>query len=65
MRMTSRCCLETEAPSQDAPATITDIERDGIERALAANAGNRRHAAARLGMPLRTFYDKLKRYGIS
>ena len=56
---------QTEARSTDAPTTITDIERDAIERALAATGGNRRHAAARLGVPLRTFYDKLKRYGIS
>ncbi len=56
---------QTEARSPDGPTTITDIERDAIERALAATSGNRRHAAARLGMPLRTFYDKLKRYGIS
>jgi len=56
---------QTEARSPDLPTTITDIERDAIERALAATFGNRRHAAARLGMPLRTFYDKLKRYGIS
>jgi two-component system response regulator FlrC len=56
---------QTEARNTDAPTTISDIERDAIERALAATAGNRRHAAARLGMPLRTFYDKLKRYGIS
>jgi len=35
------------------------------ERTLAATSGDRRHAAARLGIPLRTFYDKLKRYGIS
>jgi two-component system response regulator FlrC len=48
-----------------APTTITDIERQAIERALAATGGNRRQAAARLGVPLRTFYDKLKRYGIS
>jgi two-component system response regulator FlrC len=56
---------QTEAPGTDAPTTITDVERDAIERALAATSGNRRPAAARLGMPLRTFYDKLKRYGMS
>ena len=48
-----------------APTTISDLERQAIERALAATGGNRRQAAARLGVPLRTFYDKLKRYGIS
>jgi DNA-binding NtrC family response regulator len=35
---------------------------------IAARAGgdqrHRRQAAERLGMPLRTFYDKLKRHGI-
>jgi DNA-binding NtrC family response regulator len=41
---------QTDAGSPDTPTKITDIERDAIER---------------LGMPLRTFYDKLKRYGIS
>jgi two-component system response regulator FlrC len=56
---------QPESRGADGPTTITDIERDAIERALAATSGNRRHAAARLGMPLRTFYDKLKRYGIS
>ena len=33
--------------------------------ALAASGGNRRRAAAQLGIGLRTLYDKLKRYGLS
>jgi len=42
--------------------TLEDIERAAIEEALAAVGGNRRAAAERLGMGLRTLYDKLKRY---
>jgi two-component system response regulator FlrC len=57
------------APAKDAPKdpghqTLDDLERDAIERALAAVQGNRRLAAERLGIGLRTLYEKLKRYGI-
>jgi len=44
------------------PATMEAIERAAIEEALAAVGGNRRAAAERLGIGLRTLYDKLKRY---
>ena len=44
--------------------TLADAERDTIEEALAAVGGNRRRAADRLGIGLRTLYDKLKRYRI-
>jgi two-component system response regulator FlrC len=47
-----------------APVTMTDLERQAIEAALAATGGNRRLAAARLGIGLRTLYEKLKRYGL-
>jgi DNA-binding NtrC family response regulator len=55
----------TARDTDDVPTTITDIERQAIERALAATGGSRRQTAARLGMPLRTLYDKLKRHGVS
>ncbi len=42
--------------------TLDEMEREAIERALAAVGGNRRAAAERLGIGLRTLYDKLKRY---
>jgi two-component system response regulator FlrC len=45
--------------------TLEEMERDAIERALAEEDGNRKRAAERLGIGLRTLYDKLKRYGIS
>jgi two-component system response regulator FlrC len=54
-----------DAVGADAPATMSETERQAIERALAATGGNRRLAAARLGIGLRTLYDKLKRYGVS
>ena len=44
---------------------MEQIERRAIEDALAAVGGNRRQAAERLGIGLRTLYDKLRRYGIS
>jgi two-component system response regulator AtoC len=47
-----------------APTTVSEAERDAIVRALAATAGNRRLAAARLGIGLRTLYEKLKRYAL-
>jgi len=41
------------------------VERDAIARTLAEVGGNRRQAAERLGIGLRTLYEKLKRYGLS
>ncbi len=42
--------------------TLAELERQAIEAALAEVGGNRRRAAERLGIGLRTLYDKLKRY---
>ncbi|MCP4447963.1 MAG: sigma-54-dependent Fis family transcriptional regulator [Myxococcales bacterium] len=42
--------------------TLQELERVAIERALEATGGSRKEAAARLGIGLRTLYDKLKRY---
>jgi len=47
------------------PERLEDIERRAIEDALDAVQGNRKQAAARLGIGERTLYDKLKRYGLS
>src|SRR5690606_33545710 len=40
------------------------LERRAIEQALEAESGNRKRAAARLGIGLRTLYDKLRRMGL-
>jgi two-component system response regulator FlrC len=47
-----------------APRSLADLERDAITSALAAEQGNRRRAAERLGIAERTLYDKIKRYGL-
>ena len=44
---------------------MAEIEEEAIRRALDEVDGNRRLAAERLGIGLRTLYEKLKRYGIS
>jgi DNA-binding NtrC family response regulator/pSer/pThr/pTyr-binding forkhead associated (FHA) protein len=41
---------------------VEELVRSRIEAALAATNGNRTRAAALIGMPLRTFLAKLKRY---
>jgi DNA-binding NtrC family response regulator len=46
------------------PTSWRDAERDLIRNALAQTGGNRRMAAERLGMAERTFYRKLKAYGL-
>ncbi len=62
------------APSPDAghepggSGTLRDAveraEREAIAAALAASGGNRRQAAQRLGVSLRTLFYKMDRYGI-
>jgi two-component system, NtrC family, response regulator AtoC len=42
--------------------TMADIEREAIRQALDEVHGNRRLAAERLGIGVRTLYEKLKRY---
>ena len=59
--------LVLDVASERAPAggtTLAEGERAAIAEALAAVDGNRRLAAARLGIGLRTLYDKLKRYDL-
>ncbi len=50
------------APGGD--GSLADLERETIAKTLAAVGGNRRAAAAKLGIGLRTLYDKLKKYGL-
>jgi two-component system response regulator FlrC len=55
-----------EPPADPAASggTLRDIERAAIQRALAATGGHRRQAADRLGIGLRTLYDKIKEFGL-
>jgi two-component system response regulator FlrC len=50
------------APGGNAATTMSDIEREAIRRALSEVGGNRKLAAERLGIGVRTLYEKLKRY---
>ncbi len=56
--------LMTSSPvaSDTERRTMADLERDAIRRTLTEVGGNRRLAAERLGIGVRTLYEKLKRY---
>ena len=43
---------------------LEDMEKEAIRRMLATTGGNRKQTAARLGIGLRTLYDKLKVYDL-
>ncbi|MDQ3262584.1 MAG: sigma-54 dependent transcriptional regulator [Myxococcota bacterium] len=51
------------APGRVPEVTLEELERMAITQAIASEGGNRKRAAERLGIGLRTLYDKLKRYG--
>ncbi len=44
--------------------TLDELEREAIRQALQATGGHRKQAAARLGIGLRTLYDKLKQHAL-
>jgi two-component system, NtrC family, response regulator AtoC len=52
----------TMSTAPDRLRPLAELERDAIERTLVAVDGNRKDAAERLGIGLRTLYEKLKRY---
>lgn len=45
--------------------SLKDTEREAIESALEACNGKRKDAARLLNIPIRTLYEKIKRYGIT
>jgi two-component system response regulator AtoC len=52
-------------PSAAGADSLSQVEREAIARVLAQVGGNRKKAAERLGIGLRTLYEKLKRHGLS
>ncbi|MEM9072604.1 MAG: helix-turn-helix domain-containing protein [Myxococcota bacterium] len=61
---TSEIRLDEVRPSTP-EGSLVDMEKRAIAAALEASGGNRKRAAARLGIGVRTLYEKLKRYGLS
>jgi DNA-binding NtrC family response regulator len=68
---TSDQAFGTREPSSEpagatptAEGSLAELERQQILRTLAAVSGNRRLAATKLGIGLRTLYEKLKRYDL-
>jgi DNA-binding NtrC family response regulator len=65
----SRNDLRFEAPSEESSAeedlTLEELERRHIERVLRRENGHVERAAARLGIPRSSLYERLKRLGIN
>ena len=53
------------AAARALPVSLADAEKQTIRAALLAEGGNRKRAADRLGIAVRTLYDKLKQYDLS
>jgi two-component system response regulator AtoC len=62
--------IEAASAPLDPPAggseegSLAELERQTIQRTLAAVGGNRRLAAAKVGIGLRTLYEKVKRHDL-
>jgi two-component system, NtrC family, response regulator AtoC len=57
--------LERTAPMRKLSEEIDELERARMVEALGRTNGVKTHAAALLGMPIRTFNSKIKQHGIS
>ena len=55
---------EAEEISEPQSLNMVDVERQMIEKALTRNNGNRKKAAAELGISDRTLYRRIKQYGL-
>lgn len=51
--------------AEDSDLNLTSIEQRTIQRALAQTGGNKTKAAELVGLPLRTFYERLKKFNIT
>ncbi|MCB1057028.1 MAG: sigma-54-dependent Fis family transcriptional regulator [Acidobacteria bacterium] len=54
--------VERAPSATPAGGTLAEVERELIRRVLAEEGGHRQRTAERLGIGLRTLYEKLKRY---
>ena len=53
-----------EEVKQEPTVSMQQMEREAIIQSLERHAGNRRDAAAELGISERTLYRKIKSYGL-
>ena len=66
MPTTTRSVVDgvTEEINEPETLNLSDIGRQMVEKALERNGGNRKKAAAELGISDRTLYRKIKQYGL-
>jgi len=57
--------MPVQAPANDAPASLDDVERQHIRQLMDRYEGNRKKVAEALGVSERTIYRKLRRLGIT
>jgi DNA-binding NtrC family response regulator len=57
--------LEPAPPDPGCARTLREVERETIERILRETGGNRRRAAAELGISLRTLQYRIREYGLA
>lgn len=53
------------APAASSTYDLNSVERETIRKALDASSGNKTRAAELLGIPLRTLYDRIKKFNLS
>ena len=52
------------AAAPTSASTLADLEREALRSAMVSEGGSRQRVASRLGISVRTLYDKLRRYGL-
>jgi two-component system C4-dicarboxylate transport response regulator DctD len=55
---------ESGSPAMSLPEQVECFERSLIEQQLKANSGSIKETMAALGLPRKTLYDKMKKYGL-
>jgi two-component system C4-dicarboxylate transport response regulator DctD len=55
---------ESGSPAMTLPEQVEGFERSLIEQQLKANSGSIKDTMAALGLPRKTLYDKMKKYGL-
>jgi len=51
-------------PTNSQPATLSEVEREAVARALSRNQGNINRTAKELNITRKTLYNKIKKYGL-